>query len=381
MTKKEEMALTRIFASVLAIAFLLSMVGQGTQAAAVTGFDSGYAGESAFLTLAPGQSGMFQVFFRNTGQQSWIKGTGSQVDLAACLEDKVTCNAQDASEAGFNDRWVSATRYSTQVQGTVISGQIAAFAYNVKVPAGATGLHRFNGELVVASGARIHPEGYYQDVTVIGPPAATPSPTPGSTHFPSPSPVIPTAKPIATATPAPTATPNPLLCFDGTTDTANGETGEAIYGGVCTKTGANSATLNNIPAGRDGAYAGVYYAISHLQGKTIGNVTSLGFTYTGSTAGAGAPRISLPVDTDGNGSTDTYLFIAAFHCNDGEGLVDAIHDTTCTIFYTGGPDSGYPNWAALVDAHPGFKVATTNLPFVIADEPGAWTVSSVHLGE
>jgi hypothetical protein len=27
--------------------------------------------------------------------------------------------------------------------------------------------------------------------------------------------------------------------------------------------------------------------------------------------------------------------------------VGPIHDTTCTIFYTGGPVSGDPNWAAL----------------------------------
>src|SRR5207244_4148809 len=37
---------------------------------------------------------------------------------------------------------------------------------------------------------------------------------------------------------------NPLLCFDGTTDTANGDTGGAVYGGVCTRT-ANGAILDN----------------------------------------------------------------------------------------------------------------------------------------
>src|SRR5207247_9864503 len=41
------------------------------------------------------------------------QGTGTQVDLAACLEDKITCNAQDSSEAAWNSNWLSGTRYAT----------------------------------------------------------------------------------------------------------------------------------------------------------------------------------------------------------------------------------------------------------------------------
>src|SRR5205823_1912790 len=81
------------------------------------------------------------------------------------------------------------TRYATATQASVAPGSLATFAYNIKAPSDATGTHRFNGDLVVASsGARIHPEGYYQDATVnavgsvTGP---TPTPTPGSTPFPS----------------------------------------------------------------------------------------------------------------------------------------------------------------------------------------------------
>ena len=46
-----------------------------------------------------------------------------------------------------------------------------------------------------------------------------------------------------------------LLCFDGTTDTANHETGTAVYGGICTRT-SNGATLNNLVPGPDGQYSG-----------------------------------------------------------------------------------------------------------------------------
>jgi hypothetical protein len=165
-----------------------------------------------------------------------------------------------------------------------------------------------------------------------------------------------------------------LLCFDGTTDTANGDTGGAVYGGVCTRT-SNGATLNNLVQGKDGAYSGVYYQTSSLNGQTLGQVTQLSFNYTG-VATAGSPRISLPIDVTGDGTTDLYAFIGAYYCNNGAGLVDAINDSTCQIFV--GAES-FANWAALVAAHPTWHVGA--IPFVIADDAGLWTVSNVHLGE
>ncbi|HEY8829852.1 MAG TPA: hypothetical protein VIM83_04555, partial [Candidatus Limnocylindria bacterium] len=36
------------------------------------------------------------------------------------------------------------------------------------------------------------------------------------------------------------AAANPLLCFDGTTDTANGQTGGVTYGGHCTLNAAHT---------------------------------------------------------------------------------------------------------------------------------------------
>ena len=173
---------------------------------------------------------------------------------------------------------------------------------------------------------------------------------------------------------------NPLLCFDGTTDTANGDTDGAVYGGVCTLDATHTgATLNNMVPAPDGAYSGVSYAHSSLSGKLLSEITALSFTYTG-TPTAGSPRISLPIDTNNDGTTDFYAFIGSFYCNDGAGLVDPIHDTTCTIFHTGGPDAGYANWAAFVAAHPTWRVSSS-VPFVIADDPGIWTVGNVHLGE
>lgn len=146
----------------------LSMLAQAIPAAAAAGYDSSYAGESAFVSLAPGQSNEFQVFFANTGTTTWTVGTSTEVDLAACLEDKVTCNAQDATEAPWNAGWKSATRYAASTQTSVAPGSIATFKYTVTAPAAAAaGTYNFNGDLVVNStGEKVHPEGYYQAATV-----------------------------------------------------------------------------------------------------------------------------------------------------------------------------------------------------------------------
>src|SRR5437867_6691929 len=152
-----------------------------TPALAVTGYDSAYSGESAFVTINAGETQSFQVFFSNTGTQTWTKGGDTEVDLAACLADKVTCNAQDPTDSTWNSGWLSTSRYATTTQASVAPGSVATFAYNIKAPTDATGTHRFNGDVVVASsGARVQPEGYYQDATMKAVGSVTgPTPTPG----------------------------------------------------------------------------------------------------------------------------------------------------------------------------------------------------------
>jgi hypothetical protein len=165
------------------LAMALTFAALPSQAAAVTGYDSAYSGETAFMTVAPGQTVNFQVFFTNTGTNIWARGTSTEVHLAACLADKVSCNLQDASEASWNAGWLSAVRYATATQTAVAPGSVATFSYNVRAPDNVlAGTFRFNGDLVLAStGERIHPEGYFQDATVlaIGGPGGQPGP-PGS---------------------------------------------------------------------------------------------------------------------------------------------------------------------------------------------------------
>jgi hypothetical protein len=171
-----------------------------------------------------------------------------------------------------------------------------------------------------------------------------------------------------------------LLCFDGTSDGG--------YYGLCTMRGSGArgpATLDNVSNDVTGAtnpydqYSGVYIESSTLNGALLADVSQLSFVYTGE-ATAGSPRISLPVDTTGDGLADGYLFISAYYCNNGGGVVDAINDPTCTI-YTNFSGESFDNWADLVATHPTWTVATDALAFIIADDPGVWTVGGVRLGK
>src|SRR5882762_6055804 len=149
----------KIVTAVSAAALSLSMLASAVPALAVTGYDSAYAGESAFVNISPGQTLNFQVFFANAGTTTWTRGTGTQVDLAACLDDKTTCNAQDAAEASWNSGWLSTTRYATTSNTSVAPGGDGTFSYNVTAPVGAlAGTYRFNGDLVLSTtGEKIHP--------------------------------------------------------------------------------------------------------------------------------------------------------------------------------------------------------------------------------
>src|SRR5438093_3378182 len=170
--KRKEGRMRRITTAISAAALSLSMalgMNLGVTQAATPGYDSAYQFESAFLTLKPADSGTFSVFFANTGTTSWIAGGGTQVNLAVCAADKVTCNVGSA-QAAWASGWLSSTAYATHTKSVVTPGDFSAFTYNIKVPTGqAGGVYRFNGDLVVgATGDRIHPEGYYQDSNVTG---------------------------------------------------------------------------------------------------------------------------------------------------------------------------------------------------------------------
>jgi hypothetical protein len=161
------------------------------------------------------------------------------------------------------------------------------------------------------------------------------------------------------------AAANPLLCF-------------ADLPATCTiNPGGTSATLNTA-AGGD---AGVYYASSNISGDQIGTVTGLSFTYTCAAATncvtGGSPRISIPIDTDSDGTWESFAFIDANNCGM-TALLTGTVTQACPVFFGG---TLYANWAAFVAAHGDYRIATDAVVFVIADQPFVGVISNVQLGQ
>jgi hypothetical protein len=153
-----------ISACVISLLLLAFAPPASTQAA--VGYDSSYFGESAFLAIAPGTTGQFAAGFNNTGVVGWQTGTSSQVNLAICAADKVTCNITSPN-AAWASGWYSTSAYATQSTSFVGPGQTGWFVYSVRAPATASGTARFNGDVALAStGQLVHPEGYFQEATV-----------------------------------------------------------------------------------------------------------------------------------------------------------------------------------------------------------------------
>jgi len=173
---------------------------------------------------------------------------------------------------------------------------------------------------------------------------------------------------------------NKLQCFDGTTDGG--------FGGTCTlnSSGAKgSATLDLSSNNIAGDYAGVYTLDSNMYGALLTSLTQLSYHYTGTVAPQpGNLSYNIPIDTNGDGTTEFYAFVDAFYCPGVDGVVNIINDPVCVI-YEGGV-TPRANWAEFLAANPDAKVATDNYVFVIAErtptEPSAiWTVNNVKFGK
>lgn len=192
--------------------------------------------------------------------------------------------------------------------------------------------------------------------------------------------MVASAMPVTAGAPTTAPGQNKLQCFDGTTDGG--------FGGTCTlnSSGAKgSATLNLSSSVAAGDYAGVFTLDSNLYGALLTDITQLSYHYTGTIAAKpGNLSYNIPIDTDGNGTTNFYAFVDAFYCPGVNGVVDIVNDSVCVI-YEGGV-TPRANWAAFLAANPGARVATNNFVFVIAErtpsEPSAiWTVNNVKFGK
>ena len=142
--------------------------------------------------------------------------------------------------------------------------------------------------------------------------------------------------------------------------------------GTVTITGSDSATIVN----GAGEYGGVYIN-SRSQSHKLLSAVSLSFVSTGDVAG-GAARFSIPVNTDGGSSVAGYAFMDAPGCGGASGDTTMVSTdlANCRVNFA---SVDYANWDAFTAANPTYRIAPGAIPFIIADQPGNYAVSSIDL--
>ena len=138
--------------------------------------------------------------------------------------------------------------------------------------------------------------------------------------------------------------------------------------GDVTITGTSATIVNEA-----GEYGGVYLPNARrLSGSLLADV-DFSFTSTGD-VGGGAPRFSIPIDTDGDlKTTEDYAFIDVNGCG-GDTFVSTTN-VNCVVYF--GSDV-YANWDAFAAAHPTYRISRA-IPFIIADVEGSYEVEDVDL--
>ena len=155
-----------------------------------------------------------------------------------------------------------------------------------------------------------------------------------------------------------------------------GQNVDSHYGdAAATITGPRSVTLEvGLTPGDWGSYAAVYVNAKAPFGKLLSAV-DFGFASTGPSISGGAPRLSIPVDSEDAGSGwDLFAFIDVNSCA-GSGFVSTT-SATCGV-YIGA--EYFANWDALAAAHSNWRMASDTMPFAIADQPGTYDLWNIDL--
>jgi hypothetical protein len=139
--------------------------------------------------------------------------------------------------------------------------------------------------------------------------------------------------------------------------------------GDVTLTGADSAEIVN----EAGEYGGVYLPSKGASSKLLLADVQYSFTSTGA-VGGGAPRFSIPIDTDGNGTAEGYAFLDVNNCA-GDTFVSTTNLSCITYF----GNEVHQNWSAFAAAHPTYRIAPGSSPFIIADVEGSYAVEDIDL--
>lgn len=177
------------------------------------------------------------------------------------------------------------------------------------------------------------------------------------------------------------------LCFVGAATAG----GKLFPIGNAVMTSKNSAHIVN----DSGEYGGVYR--NAISKKLLRKLIHLTFTVPNtSDVQGGAPRFSIPVNTDNDpNTTEGYAFLDAAGCGATVGvaasrssdpsIVVATARSNCHVNFQG---VDYANWNAFVGksggAHPTYTLAKQDtgentMPFIIADVPGDYTITDIRL--
>ena len=127
-----------------------------------------------------------------------------------------------------------------------------------------------------------------------------------------------------------------------------------------------------------------------LRGKNVDRIRNLSFEVRDAGyVGAGAPRISVEVDTNGDGAADVYAYLSALYCMEpigtsGWSRADFTGRTSLgCAFYTSEPVAPYAStgtedaWTAFANAHAGAQVLDA---YVVMDEVGSAFLDRIALG-
>ena len=156
---------------VLVIAGSTAAGAGGSIGGAEQGYHASYFSESAFLTLAPGQTGQFAVGYGNTGTLPWVRGSAVG---RATLRTSAPPDNTAAFDLGWSVGWPSPSVMAVQSVDVVAPGQIGFFLFNVRPPLDARGTYTFYGREHIEGIGPLEDFGYFQVVTVQAPAAVDP---------------------------------------------------------------------------------------------------------------------------------------------------------------------------------------------------------------
>ena len=141
----------------------------------------------------------------------------------------------------------------------------------------------------------------------------------------------------------------------------------------------DGAEINTFVQGPNGSYAGVTQGPNYIKGRLLKDVVNLGFSYAGGPHVGGAPRLSVPIDHNNDGTWDSFAFMDAPGCNNGDEFVGRLSgrsDNTCGVNNQG---VDYPNWSAFATAQPLYRIAKNAVTFIIVDQPAHYLIWKVQI--